>query len=102
MFQQHIRETAGRFWPCTECHSEPRHIECRGRTRRETMQYLIPALRHSLECVCGRSTGMHAELETAEAEWGRKFTQMPLALPLPSPGRVARIRQKHGKEVGHG
>jgi hypothetical protein len=45
---------------------------------------------------------MHAELETAETEWGRKFTQMPLALPLPSPGRVARIRQKHGKEAGHG
>jgi len=45
---------------------------------------------------------MHAELETAEAEWGRKFTQMSLALPVPSPGRAARIRHKDGKEAGHG
>ncbi|MGO4703274.1 hypothetical protein [Dyella sp. 2RAB6] len=91
MFQQHIREDAGRFWPCAECHHEPRHIECRGRSRRETMQFKVHAVRHSLECACGRSTGMHATLEAAEAEWGKRYSQFELALVAPAPSRVTRM-----------
>ena len=94
MFQQHIREPAGRFWPCAECRSEPRHIECRGRTRRETMQLKIPAVRHSLECACGRSTGMHATVEAAEMEWGKRYSQFELNLAVPAASRVARLPRR--------
>lgn len=102
MMQVHHRERPGRFLPCDACHTQPRHIEHRGRTKRETMHYSIPSARHSLECACGRATARHATLELAEAEWGRCYTQMALALPEPATDRVVRLRQKRPREVLRG
>lgn len=104
MMQLHIATTSGRFWPCTECRAEPRLIEHRGRTRRETMQHNIAAVRHSLECRCGRSTGLHDSIERAEADWGKRFTQMHLALPMPAPARPRKVvsLRRRATEANHG
>ena len=83
MHQHHQSTPAGTFWPCSACLSEPRHIITSGRSRRETMKFNIPAKRHSLECRCGRCTGLFADLRGAEADWGQRFAQVPLALPPP-------------------
>jgi hypothetical protein len=97
MRQVHIPAPAGRFWTCSKCSTEPRHVEHHGRTLRETMQKNVPATRHSLECRCGRSTGLCGSLEDAESDWGKRYTQMPLALALPAPAapgrRVVNMRQ---------
>jgi len=99
MKQKQITHLPGRFWPCSECRSEPRHIEHHGRTKRETLRSDIPATRHSLECRCGRSTGLCISLEAAESDWGCRFTQMPLALPAPQAARLARLPRQVRKET---
>lgn len=91
MRQNQIRHATGTFLLCSECHTEPRHIEHHGRTRRETMQAAVPTCRHSLECRCGRSTGLCLTLEAAEADWGRRYSQIPLDLPLPVTSKSARV-----------
>ena len=91
MRQKQISHLPGRFWPCTECRSEPRHIEHHGRTKRETLRSDIPAMRHSLECRCGRSTGLCMSLDAAEADWGRRYSQMPLDLQAVTQSRFARL-----------
>jgi hypothetical protein len=96
MFQRHIREVAGRFLRCADCRTEPRHIAHHGRSRRETMRHDVPTVRHSLECGCGRCTGLHETLDLAEDEWGKRFTQMPLILPHPSKAKVVRMRRRSG------
>ena len=100
MREVHIPTPAGRFARCTQCKSEPRHVQHHGRTTRETMVRGVPALRHSLECPCGRSTGRHAALASAEADWGQRFGQLALALvpSIPQSGR----RRDAGKEHARG
>lgn len=83
MRQIHLPAPVGHFALCMNCKTEPRHIEHHGRTLRETMQKGVPALRHSLECRCGRATGLHASLAGAETDWGQRFGQIALALPPP-------------------
>jgi hypothetical protein len=100
MWQKQISHLPGRFWPCTECQSEPRHIEHHGRTKRETLRSDIPATRHSLECRCGRSTGLCITLDAAEGDWGRRYSQMPLDLSKIISNRVARLpRTKVDRKV---
>jgi hypothetical protein len=84
MREIHVRTPAGRFAPCSECHTEPNHYIVQGRTQRETMRFDIPAIRHVLECRCGRSTGHHGSLHSAEADWGKRHSQQLLALPSPA------------------
>ena len=93
MRQQQICHPARTFLVCNECRTEPRHIEHHGRTKRETMQAPVLTLRHSLECRCGRSTGLCASLEAAEADWGKRYSQIPLDLPPAAPAKVVRIRR---------
>jgi len=81
MTQRHTPWPAGRFAKCPKCGSQPRHIEHFGRTRAESMDFSIPAHRHALECICGRTTTHCATLAEAEAEWGVVDDQIPLALP---------------------
>lgn len=103
--QIHIPSHAGTFALCTACKAEPRHIETRGRSRTETMQMDIPAVRHSIECSCGSSTGLHGDLDDAVAEWGQRYGQTLLALPAPAPtARPPRSRRPAmaRKEVAHG
>jgi hypothetical protein len=90
------------FAQCTACKSEPRHIETHGRTSRETMQKDVPAIRHSLECRCGRATGLHPTLEAANNDWGQRFGQMSLALP-PARASVRTInhRRSRNQEYAH-
>jgi hypothetical protein len=102
MRQIQISTAAGRFAQCVNCKTEPRHIEHHGRTLRETMQKGIPALRHSLECRCGRSTGLHATLVGAEADWGQRFGQIALALPAPIPFPSARRGRPATQEKARG
>jgi len=102
MRQIQVRTPAGRFALCVHCKTEPRHVEHRGRTLRETMQAGIPALRHSLECRCGRSTGLHATLAGAEADWGLRFGQITLALPAPIPFPTTGRRRGAPKESARG
>lgn len=82
---------AGRFALCVNCRTEPRHTAHHGRSLRETMQADVPTVRHSLECRCGRSTGLSESLATAETDWGQRFGQIILALtaaiPFPTNGR---------------
>lgn len=84
MHQSHKPTPTGTFWQCITCNYEPRHYITKGRSRRETMQFGVPAIRHSLECRCGRSTGLYADLQGAINDWGQRFGQMRLALPPPS------------------
>lgn len=105
MQQRQIRHVAGTFLVCSECKTEPRHIEHHGRTRRETMQAGIPTCRHSLECRCGRSTGLCASIDAAEADWGKRYSQILLDLPAPAPAkaaRVVRLPRQARQEVRHG
>lgn len=105
MRQQQIRHPGGRFLVCSECKTEPRHIEHNGRTKRETMLAAVPTCRHSLECRCGRSTGLCLTLEAAEADWGNRYSQIPLDLPAQAPlksGRVVRLPRQSRKEARHG
>jgi hypothetical protein len=101
MRQIQITHQAATFAQCTGCKSEPRHIETHGRTLRETMQKDVPAVRHSLECRCGRSTGLHATLQDATNDWGHLFGQIALALPSPIPfpqsARRRAVRQEHAR-----
>ncbi len=104
--QRVIRHTMGTFHPCDRCHTEPRHIAHTGRTGREARKpgaLLLqqPMDRHALECPCGRSTGMCESLDVATSDWGRRFTQMPLALSSPATGRVVRMPRKR-KVVANG
>lgn len=85
MRQRQVRHPTGRFAVCQLGGHEPRHIEHHGRTLRETMQRTVPAIRHSLECKCGRTTGMHDTLSAAEADWGVLYAQIPMLLPAPLP-----------------
>lgn len=98
MRQKQIAHLSGRFWPCAECRSEPRHIEHHGRTKRETLRNDIPATRHSLECRCSRSTGLCASLDAAEADWGRRYSQMHLDLQPRTASHVVRMPQPHLKK----
>jgi hypothetical protein len=84
MREIHVRHAPARFAPCNECKAEPNHYIVQGRTQRETMRFDIPAVRHSLECRCGRSTGHHGSLHSAEADWGTRHSQKLLALPSPA------------------
>ena len=84
MRQSHKSTPAGTFWQCSACNYEPRYYITHRRSRRETMQFEVPAIRHSLECRCGRSTGLYADLQGAINDWGQRFGQMRLALPPPS------------------
>lgn len=81
MKQVQIPEPDGRFAKCPQCKGQPKHIESFGRTRNESMNFAIPAHRHSLECACGRTTARHATLAEAEAEWGVVGDQVPMPLP---------------------
>jgi len=96
--QRHKTHAPGRFWPCNECHDEPRHIVTTGRTKKETMQFDVPTERHSLECGCGRCTGRHVSLAAAEGEWGQRYGQLPLALPAPV---VTMRRTSRSKGAAH-
>jgi hypothetical protein len=102
MRQIHVRTPARRFALCLHCKTEPRHVEHHGRTLRETMQKGVPALRHSLECRCGRSTGLHASLQGAEADWGQRFGQIVLDLPAPIPFPSTGRRRAAAKETARG
>lgn len=105
MQQRQIRHAAGTFMVCSECKTEPRHVEHQGRTKRETMQVSVPSCRHSLECRCGRSTGLCVSLDAAESDWGRRYSQIPLDLPAPAPvkaARVVRMPRHSRQEVRHG
>lgn len=105
MHQKQIRHAAGEFLLCNECKSEPRHIEHHGRTKRETMRAAVPTCRHSLECRCGRSTGLCVTLDVAEADWGKRYSQIPLDLPTPASvkaARVVRLPRQARQEVRHG
>jgi hypothetical protein len=101
MRQQQIRHPAGTFLVCSECKTEPRHIEHNGRTKRETMQADVSTCRHSLECRCGRSTGLCPTIDAAEADWGKRYSQIPLDLPAPT-SRVVRLTRRSAKERAHG
>lgn len=92
MRQVQIRHEPGRFALCQAGH-QPRHIEHHGRTLRETMLKDVPAVRHSLECACGRSTGLQNTLQTAETDWGIKHGQIPMVLPAPTPIHAATRRR---------
>jgi hypothetical protein len=99
MRQIHLTNRAGRFAQCIVCHVEPRHYLNLGRTKDETMRFDVPSQRHSLECACGRSTGLHTTLERAEIDWGQRHSQLPLMLPAP----VVAIRARRTRrEVRHG
>lgn len=78
---------------CPHCGDLPHHVEHFGRTRAETMDFSVPAHRHSLECACGRTTARHASLADAETEWGVAETQIPMALPM----NVTRIPRRKPK-----
>ena len=93
MTQHHLPWPAGRFAKCPKCGSEPRHIEHRGRTLAESMDFTIPARRQVLECACGRTTTRCATLAEAEAEWGVVDDQIPLTLPV-NVTRIAHGRRK--------
>ncbi|MGE7139635.1 hypothetical protein ACQKIE_18570 [Luteibacter sp. NPDC031894] len=102
MLQIHIATPAGKFARCTTCRTEPRHVAHHGRTLRETMERDIPALRHSLECRCGRSTGLHASLQGAEADWGVLHAQIPMHLPAATPITKAAARRRPPQERARG
>jgi hypothetical protein len=101
MRQIHIRHPGNRFALCRQGGHEPRHIEHHGRTLRETMQATVPAVRHSLECKCGRSTGLHSTLQQAENDWGVLYGQFPMALPAPTPIHTAARKRRQSQEHGH-
>lgn len=86
---QHQHAASAQVAPCPTCGREPSHIEHFGHGRNELLARNIPTHRHSLECRCGRHTALHAQLADAEAEWGLRQTQIPLALPA----NVAHIRR---------
>ncbi|MDR6642797.1 MULTISPECIES: hypothetical protein [Luteibacter] len=102
MRQVQITHPAGRFAVCRQGGHAPRHIEHHGRTLRETMQADVPAIRHSLECQCGRSTGLHATLTQAEADWGVLYGQIPMVLPAPIPFPPTARRRAAHKEKARG
>jgi hypothetical protein len=102
MRQIQICHPGNRFALCRQGGHEPRHIEHHGRTLRETMQADVPAVRHSLECKCGRSTGLHATLQLAENDWGVLYGQFPMALPAPLPFPTNGRRRAARKEASHG
>lgn len=95
MIERHIPHPQDRFAACPNCHAQPRHIECHGRTRSESMDFTVPGRRHMLECSCGRHTARHADLRDAEVEWGTVGDQVPMALPM----NVSRIRGRKPKAV---
>lgn len=78
MTQQQHAIPAGRVAKCPKCGGYPHHVEHFGRSRAETMDFSIPAHRHSIECPCGRTTAKHAELSEAAAEWGVVDSQIPM------------------------
>lgn len=90
MISRHHLTRSDRIAKCPHCGGVPRHVEHFGRTLAETMDFTIPAHRHSLECACGRTTAKHATLADAEAEWGVIDAQIPMRLPV----NVTRIRRK--------
>ncbi len=103
MRQIQITHATSTFAQCTGCKSEPRHIETHGRTLRETMQKDVPAVRHSLECRCGRSTGLHASLLGAADDWGQRYGQIGLVLPpAPPVARLTNRRRNRIQEHAHG
>ena len=102
MRQIQMPTPAGRFALCVNCRTEPRHITHHGRSLRETMQADVPTVRHSLECRCGRSTGLSVSLATAEIDWGQRFGQITLALAAPTPFPTTGRRRAASKEAFHG
>ena len=83
MIQRHQPHPIGTFAACSGCRREPRHVEVRGRSNAEPLDFRTgaSATRHALECApCGRSTARHPTLDAAIGEWGAAFAQG--ALPL--------------------
>ena len=86
MIQIETPHPACTFLPCS-CGKAPRHIVSRGRLRHEPALSRGGTTRHHLECnPCARRTALHASLQRAENEWGRKFAQP--ALPLRAVGSL--------------
>lgn len=93
MLERTIKHPPESFARCRTCGSEPAHIESRGRSSREPVQFIASAVRHSLECRCGARAARAATLEAAEREWGIHHAQ--LALPL----ELARVRRSKRRSV---
>lgn len=81
MLQRQIRHDAHTFAPC-RCGAEPRHIEARGSTSRETCDPFHPAgTRHALECGCGVRTAWLSTLDAATQAWRAHFAAEPTPPP---------------------
>jgi hypothetical protein len=86
MIERTVSHSTGRFARCRKCGAEPRHIHSRGYSTRDPIVILERAQsssRHALECRCGARTARHADLASAEAEWGADHAQLALAFGAP-------------------
>ena len=89
MIQRVIKHPAGRFARCRMCGCEPHHISASGTTTAEPCAFATIGIRHHLECRCGARTARHAELATAETEWGSDYAQLALTLRVRKHRKVA-------------